>query len=76
MHAQAEQNNTHTKLTENHSTMLGNLSNQTVSLKNDVQVLQERTKTIEVQLDKIAESQTIILAIFSGKPETNPVEDL
>ncbi len=69
MHAQAKQNNTLTKLTENHSTMLGNLSNQTVSLKNDVQVLQERTKTVEAQLGKIAESQTIILARFAGKPE-------
>ena len=47
MHAQAEQNSTLTKLTENHSTMLGNLSNQTISLKNDVQALQERTKTVE-----------------------------
>jgi hypothetical protein len=56
--------------------MLGNLSNQTVSLKNDVQVLQERTKTVETQLGKIAESQTIILARFAGKPEPNPVEDL
>ena len=56
--------------------MVGNLSNQTVSLKNDVQVLQERTKTVEAQLGKIAESQTIILARFAGKPEPNPVEDL
>lgn len=76
MHAQTEQNSTLTKLTENHSTMLGNLSNQTVSLKNDVQVLQERTKTVEAQLGKIVESQTIILARFTGKPEPNPVEDL
>ena len=75
MHAQTEQNSTLTKLIENHSTMLGNLSNQTVSLKNDVQVLQERTKTVETQLGKIAESQTIILARFAGKLEPNPVED-
>ena len=76
MHAQTEQNSTLTKLTENHSTMLGNLSNQTVSLKNDVQVLQERTKTVEAQLGKIDESQTIIVARFAGKPEPNPIEDL
>ena len=76
MHAQAEQNSTLTKLTENKSTMLGILSNQAVSLKNDVKVLQERTKTVETQLGKIAESQTIILARFAGKPEPNPVEDL
>jgi hypothetical protein len=56
--------------------VFGKLSNQTVSLKNDVQVLQERTKTVETQLGKIAESQTIILARFTGKPEPNPVEDL
>ncbi len=47
MHSQTEQNLSLTKLTENHSTMLGNLSNQTISLKNDVQALQERTKTVE-----------------------------
>jgi hypothetical protein len=56
--------------------MLGNLSNQTVALENDVQPLQERTKSVEVQLGKIAESQTVILARFAGKPEPNPVEDL
>ncbi|KAK1680875.1 hypothetical protein QYE76_041723 [Lolium multiflorum] len=56
--------------------MLGNLSNRTVSLKNDVQALQEGTKIVETQLGKIAESQTIILARFADKPEPNPVEDL
>jgi hypothetical protein len=76
MHAQTEQNNALAKLTENHSTMLENSSNQIVSLKNDVQVLQERTKTVETQLSKIAESQTIILARFAGNPEPNFVEDL
>jgi hypothetical protein len=38
--------------------------------------LQERTRTMEAQLGKIAESQTLILATFVGKPEPNPVEDL
>jgi hypothetical protein len=52
MHAQIEENSTLTKLTENHNTMLGNLSNQTISLKNDVQIIQERTKTIEAQLER------------------------
>jgi hypothetical protein len=56
--------------------MLGNLSNQVVSLKNNVHVLQERTKTVEVQLGKLAESQTIMLAIFAGKPKPNSIEDL
>jgi hypothetical protein len=76
MHAQTDQNSTLTKLTENHSIMLGNLSNQVVSLKNNVHVLQERTKTVEVQLGKLAESQTIMLAIFAGKPKPNSIEDL
>ena len=31
---------------------------------------------MEAQLGKIAESQTLILAIFVGKTKTNPVEDL
>jgi hypothetical protein len=39
MHAQTEQNHTLTKITKNHSTRLGNLSNQTVAIKNDVQAL-------------------------------------
>jgi hypothetical protein len=31
---------------------------------------------VAAHLGKIAESQTIILARFAGKPEPNPVEDL
>ena len=41
-----------------------------------MQALQDRTKTVEAQLGKIAESQTLILAKFAGKPEPNPVADL
>jgi hypothetical protein len=48
----------------------------TVAFKNDVEALHERTKTVEAPLGKIAQSQTIILARFAGKPEPNPVEDL
>ena len=33
-------------------------------------------KELEVQLGKIAESQTLILAKFVGKPEPNPAADL
>ena len=55
--------------------MLGKLSNQSVSLRNDVHALQERTKIVEAQLGKITESQTLILAKFAGKAEPNPVED-
>jgi hypothetical protein len=31
---------------------------------------------METQLGKIAESQTLILTRFAGKPEPNPVEEL
>ena len=76
MDSQINQNNILVKITENHDAMLGKLSNQSVSLRNDVQPLQERTKTVEAQLGKITESQTLILAKFAGKAEPNPVEDL
>ena len=76
MDSQTEQNNILVKITENHDNMLGKLSNQSVSLRNDVQALQERTKIVEAQLGKITESQTLILAKFAGKAEPNPVEDL
>ena len=76
MDSQTEQNKILVKITENHDNMLGKLSNQSVSLRNDVQALQERTKTVDAQLGKITESQTLILAKFAGKAEPNPVEDL
>ena len=76
MDSQTEQNNILVKITENHDNMLGKLSNQSVSLRNDVQALQERTTTVEAQLGKITESQTLILAKFTGKAEPNRVEDL
>ena len=56
--------------------MLGKLSNKVVSLRNDLQALQERTRIFEVQLSKITESQNLILAKFVGKAEPNPVEDI
>jgi hypothetical protein len=40
-----------------------------MSLKNDMQDLQERTRTLEAQLGKITRSQTLILARFARKPE-------
>ena len=76
MQAQTEQNNTLIKICGNHDEIIGKLSNQAVSLRNDMQDLQDRTKTVEAQLGKIADSQTLILAKFAGKPEPNPVEDL
>ena len=76
MDSQTEQNNILVKITENHDNMLGKLSNQSMSLRNDVQALQERTNTVEAQLGKITESHTLILAKYAGKAEPNPVEDL
>ena len=52
------------------------MSNQSVSLRNDVHALQKRTKTVEALLGKITGSQTLILAKFAGKAESNQVEDL
>jgi hypothetical protein len=40
-----------------------------MSLKNDMQDVQERTRTLEAQLGKITGSQTLILARFAGKAE-------
>jgi hypothetical protein len=37
-------------------------------LTNDVQDLQERTRKMEAHVAKIAESQTVILTKFAGKP--------
>jgi hypothetical protein len=76
MQAQNDQNNILVKITENHGNIIGKLSNQEVSISNDVQALQERTKIVEAQLGKIVESQTLILARLTGKPETNLVEYL
>ena len=76
MQAQTEQNNTLIKICGNHDEIIGKLSNKATSMRSDMQDLQERTKTMEAQLEKIAESQTLILAKFAGKPEPNPVEDL
>ena len=76
MQAQTEQNNTLIKICGNHDEIIGKLSNQATSMRSDMQDLQERTKTVEAQLEKIVESQTLILAKFAGKTEPNPVEDL
>ena len=76
MNAQTEQNNTLLKMVENHDATISQLTSRVAVIKNDVQVLQERTRTVEAQMAKIVESQTLILAQFTGKPEPNPVEDL
>ena len=64
------------KIMENHESSIGRLSNQAIAIRNDVRALQERTKTVEAHLGKVTESQTLILAKFAGKGESNPVEDL
>ena len=72
MQSQREQNDNLMKICGNHDEIITKLSNQSVSMRNDMQNLQERTKTVETQLGKIAESQTLILEKFAGKAEPNP----
>ena len=61
---------------KNHDNLLGQLTGKVVGLTNDVQILEARSKNMEAQVAKIAESQTLILAKFAGKPEPNPVEEV
>ena len=61
MQAQTEQNNLVIKITENHETVLTQLSKQVVVMKTDIHDLQDRTKTVEAQLGKIAEIQSLSL---------------
>ena len=63
-------------MVENHDNILGQLSQKVGTIRTDLQVLQERTKTVETQMAKIVESQTLILAKFAGKLEPNPVADM
>ena len=46
---------------ENHDATLGKLTNILVTIKTNVHVLQERTSIVKEQMDKIVESQTLIL---------------
>src|SRR3954464_6433037 len=55
MDSQNEQNNILVKITENHEAMLGKISNEAISLRNDLQALQEKTRIVEAQLGKITE---------------------
>jgi hypothetical protein len=75
MNSQNQQNKMLMKIIENHDTLIAKLSNQDVSMKSDMQDLQERTNTVEAQLDKIAKSQNLILARFVGNTEPNLVEE-
>jgi hypothetical protein len=47
INSQNEQNKMLMKITKNHDTLIAKLSNQAVSMKSDMQDLQERTKTVE-----------------------------
>jgi hypothetical protein len=51
-------------MTENHEATIGQLSKL---MKTDIHELQERIKTVDAQLGKIAESQTLTLAQFGEK---------
>jgi hypothetical protein len=64
MQAQIEKNNLVIKMTENHEATIGQLSKL---MKTDIHELQERIKTVDAQLGKIAESQTLTLAQFGEK---------
>ena len=74
--SQTEQNETFKNILKNHDNLLGQLTSKIAGLTNDVQALDGRTKSMEAQVAKIAENQTLILAKFAGKLEPNPVEDV
>ena len=61
---------------KNHDNLLGQLTGKIARLTNDVQALDGRTKSMEAQVAKFPETQTLILAKFASKPEPNPVEEL
>jgi TolA-binding protein len=54
---------------ENHEAAIGQLSKQVVVMKTDIHELQEINKTVEAQLGKSVQSQTLILTQFAGKSE-------
>src|SRR3990170_9082619 len=74
--SQTEQNENFKNILKNHDNLLGQLTGKVVGLTNDVQILEARSKNMEAQVAKIAESQTLILAKLAGKPEPNPVEEV
>jgi hypothetical protein len=76
MQTQTEQNNILIKIMENCDNINNKWCNQSINIEQDVHALQERTKAVETQLGKIVESQTLIVARFTGKPELDPVEEL
>ena len=57
-------------------TLLSQLSDKIVGLTNDVHMLEGRSKNIEAHVAKIAKNETLILAKFAVKPESNPLENV
>ena len=74
--SQTEQNENFKNILKNHDNLLGQLTSKVVGLTKDVQILEARSKNMEAQVAKIAESQTLILAKFVGKSEPNPIEEV
>ena len=56
INSQTEQNSALYKMVENHDNMLGQLTQKVGTIRTNLQVLQERTKTVETQMTKIVES--------------------
>jgi hypothetical protein len=76
MQDQTEQNNILIKIRENYDAIIHKLFNQAIAIRNYVHALHERTNTMELQWGNIAKIQILILSIFAGKPDPNPVQDL
>ena len=71
--SQSEQNENFKNILKNHDNLLGYLTGKIVVLTNDVHM---RSKNMDAQVAKIAESQTLILPKFASKLDPNPVEDV
>ena len=72
--SQTKHNEYFKNILKNHDNLLGKLIGKVVGLTNDVQILEAKSKNMEAQVAKKAESQTLILAKFIGKPEPNLVQ--
>jgi hypothetical protein len=68
MQSQTGHNNLVVKLIGNHEAVIGQLSKQVVTMKTEVNDLQDRTRHVETQLGKIADSQGLILANLVKSP--------
>ena len=66
--SQTKHNEYFKNILKNHDNLLGKLIGKVVGLTNDVQILEAISNNMEAQVAKRAESQTLILAKFAGKP--------